>query len=101
MVTFAALGADASAGKPIGKSVEVDVDIDNRVDVRDLIEGFGLRERSRETVEEVTVFRVVLEKAKSYDFDGYFVGNELTLVDIRLSRDADWGLLLDVLSELF
>ena len=60
MVAFSALGADASARKTFGKSIEIHVDVDYGVNVGNFIKRLRLSDGPGKSVEKEAVFSVIL-----------------------------------------
>ena len=99
MIALAALLAHSSAAETIHQKVEIDVDVDDAVDVRKLVEFLRLKEVAGKSVEKVPVLAVVPCEAVTHDLAGDFVGDEFALVDIRLGKQSDLGTVLDVGAE--
>lgn len=96
MVAFSALGADASARKTFGKSIEIHVDVDYGVNVGNFIKRLRLSDGPGKSVEKEAVFSVILTNSQGDNLHHHFVGNKLTFVDIGFCLDTYGSLLFNI-----
>ena len=82
------------------------VDQQNAADVPahlagELVEGFGLRDRSRKSVEQHARRRRYVLKLGAHHANGHVVGNVLATLEVPLHATAEIGLAADVVAENF
>ena len=93
--------ASSTAGQPADNLIVIHHQLKNDVQLvaqirQKLLEGLGLRDRARESIEQETPRSIVLRKPVTHHFHGYSIRNEIAGIHVLLGQFAQISAFTDI-----